>query len=76
MNFMTDFLISAYRKSNSYNLILVIVDQLVKMVHYKPVKIMINIPELAEVIIIVIVYHHKVPKSIVIDQDLLFQSKF
>ncbi len=46
------------------------------MVHYKPVKIIIDILGLAEVSIDVIVYHHKVPTWIVKDQGSLFTSKF
>ncbi len=46
------------------------------MVYYKPVKVTINAPGLVEVIIDVIIYHHEVLESIVIDQGLLFTSKF
>ena len=46
------------------------------MVYYEPVKVTINAPSLAEVIIDVLVHHHRVPESIVINQDLLFTSKF
>ncbi len=42
MYFIIDLLILADWKSNSYNLILVIVNQLIKMVNYKPVKVIIN----------------------------------
>ncbi len=37
------------------------------MVHYEPVKITIDVPSLAEVIIDVILRHHGVPESIVTD---------
>ena len=76
MNFVTSFLISADWKGNSYNLILVIVDWLIKMVHYKPIKVTINASGLAKVIIDMIMQHHGVPESIVIDQSLLLISKF
>ncbi len=46
------------------------------MVHYKPVKVIINTPNLAEVIINVVVYHYRVLGLIVTDQDLLFILKF
>ncbi len=46
------------------------------MVHYKPVKITIDVLGLAEVIIDVVVHYHGVPESIIIDWDLLFISKF
>ncbi len=55
---------------------MVIVDRLTNMVHYEPVKVTIDAPGLAEVIIDVVVRHHGVPKSIVTDRGLLFTSKF
>ena len=76
MDFVTKLLIPANWKSDSYNSILVIVDRLTKMVYYEPVKVTINIPSLAKVIINVVVYYHGVSESIVMDQDLLFTSKF
>ena len=42
MDFVTSFLILANWKSDSYNSILVIVNQLTKMVHFMPVKVTIN----------------------------------
>ncbi len=76
MDFVTGFPISANWKSHSYNLILVIINWLTKIVHYDPVKITIDITGLAEVIIYVIVRHHGVLELIIMDQDLLFISKF
>ncbi len=76
MDFVTSFLISANWKGDSYDLILVIVDRLMKMVHYVPVKVTIDAPGLEEVIIDVVVCHHGVPESIVTDRDSLFTSKF
>ncbi len=72
MDFVTGLLISANWKDDSYNSILVIVDRLTKMVHYEPVKITIDTPGLAKVIIDVVVRYHGVPESIVIDQSSLF----
>ena len=63
-------------KGESYDSILVIVDWLTKMVHYEPVKVTINAPGLAEVILDVVVWHHGLPDSIVSDRDSLFISKF
>lgn len=51
-------------------------DQLTKMVYYKPVKITINAPRLVEVIINVVVRHHGLSDLIVTDRGLLFTSKF
>ena len=46
------------------------------MVHYKPVKVTIDAPRLADVIIDMVVWHHGQPDSIVTDKGLLFTSKF
>ncbi len=67
INFVIGLLISAEWKGDSYDSILVIVDQLTKMVYYEPVKVTINAPGLVEVIINVVVHHHGVPKSIITD---------
>ncbi len=37
------------------------------MIHYEPVKVKIDIPSLAEVIIDVNVHYHGIPESIVTD---------
>ncbi len=76
MDFVTGLLISADWKGDSYDSILVIVDRLKRMVHYVPVKVTIDEPGLAEVIIDVVVRHHRVPESIVTDQGSLFTSQF
>ncbi len=67
MDFITGFPISANWKGDSYDSILVIVDRLTKMVYYKPVKVTIDAPGLAKVIIDVVVHHHGVPESIITD---------
>ena len=46
------------------------------MVHYKPVKITIDAPGLAEIIIDMVVCHHGFPDSIVTDRGSLFTSTF
>ncbi len=76
MDFVTGLPISADWKGDSYDLILVIVDRLTKMVYYEPIKVTIDAPGLAEVIINVIVRHHGVLESIVTDRGSLFTSKF
>ncbi len=76
MYFVTGLTISGDWKGDSYDSILVIVDQLTKMIHYEPVKVTINAPSLAEVIIDVVIRHHGVLESIVTDRGLLFTSKF
>ena len=76
MDFVTGLPLSSDWKGNSYDSILVIVNRLTKMVHYEPVKVTIDAPGLAEVIIDVVVRHHGLPDSIVTDRGLLFTSKF
>ena len=46
------------------------------MVHYKPIKVTIDAPSLAEVILDVVVWHHGLSNSIVSDRGSLFTSKF
>ena len=63
-------------KKDSYDSIFFIVDWLTKILHYKPVKVTINIPGLAKVIISVIVRHHSLPDFIITNWGPLFTSKF
>ena len=76
MNFVTSLPISINWKEDNYDFILVIVNWFTKMVHYKPVKIIINAPGLAKVIIDVIMPYHGLPDSIVTNWGSLFTSKF
>ena len=76
MDFVTGLPLSSDWKGDSYDSILVIVDQLTKMVHYEPVKVTINAPGLAEVIIDVVVWHHGLLDSIVTNKSSVFTSKF
>ena len=46
------------------------------MVHYKQVKITLNAPGLAVIIIDVVIRHHGLPDSIVTNRGSLFTSKF
>ena len=75
MDFVTGLPVSINWKRNSYNSILVIVN-LTKMINYKPVKITLDAPGLVEVIIDIVVRHHRLPDSIVTNQGSLFTSKF
>ena len=63
-------------KGDSYDSILVIVNRLIKMVYYEPVKVTIDALGFVEVIINIVVRHHDLPNSIVTNQGLLFISKF
>ena len=76
MDFVTGLPILTNWKGDSYDSILVIVDWLTKIVHYKPVKVAIDALGLAKVIINVVVQHHGLPESIVIDRESLLTSKF
>lgn len=75
-NFMTSLPIPTDWKDDNYNMILVIVDHLTKMIHYELVKTMIDAADLAEVIIDMVVRHHGLLKSIISDEDLIFTIKF
>ena len=76
MDFVTDLSLSANWKGNNYDSILVIVDRLTKMMHYKPVKVTIDTSRLAKVIIDLVVWHHSPPDSIVTNRSSVFISKF
>ena len=76
MDFVTGLPISTNWKGDSYESILVIDDRLTKIVHYEPVKITIDAPRLAEVILNVVVWHHDLLDLIVSDRGSFFHSKF
>ena len=76
IDFVNGLAVSINWKRDSYNSILVIVNWLTKMVHYKLVKITLNAPKLTKVIIDMVVHHHGLPDSIIIDKSFLFISKF
>ena len=54
---VTGLPLSTYEKDDNYGTILVIVDRLTKMVHYKPFKFTIDALGLAKVILDVVVWH-------------------
>ena len=76
MDFVTGLPILTNWKRDNYDSILVIVDWLIKIVYYKPVKITIDAPGLAEVIIDIVVHHHGLLDSIMTDKGSLFTLKF
>ena len=55
MDFMTDLPLFTDWKSDSYDSILVIVNQLNKIVRYKPVKVTIDASGLAKVILDIVI---------------------
>ncbi len=76
MDFITGLPVFTNWKGETYDSILVIIKQLTKMVYYEPVKVTIDAPALAEVIIEVVVQHHDLPDSIISDRGSVFTSKF
>ena len=73
---MTDFQLFVDYKSDSYDAILVIINQLTKIVHYQVVKTWIDVSVLAKVIINIVLRHYDLSKLIISDHNLLFTSKF
>lgn len=73
---MTGLLLSADWKGKNYNSILVIVNHLTKIVHYKPVKVIIDTSRLTEVIIDVVVKYHGLLDFIINDRKAIFMFKF
>ncbi len=67
MDFVTELSISTNWKDETYDSILVIIDWLTKMIHYKPFKVTINVSALAKVIIEVVVRYHDLLDLIVSD---------
>ena len=76
MDFVTSLPVSTNWKSETYDSILVIVNQLTKMIHNKPVKVTIDAPGLAKVIINMVVRHHDLLDSVVSNCSSVFTSKF
>ena len=76
MDLVTGLPISTDWKGDSYDSILVIIDWLTKMMHYEPVKVIIDLPGLAKVILDVVVQYHGLLDSIVSHKGSLFTSKF
>ena len=76
MDFVMGLLILTDWKGESYDLILVIVDRLTKIIHYKPVKITIGASGFAKVIIDVVVRHHSLSDSIITNWGSFLTLKF
>lgn len=62
-------------KSNSYDLIIVILDCLIKVVYYKFFRVIIDAIGFIEVIIHKVVIYHGLPESRINKQSLLFTPK-
>ena len=76
IEFIMGLPISMDWEEDSYNSILVIINWLTKMVHYKLVKDTLNVSNFAEVIINIVIKHHGLLNSIITNWGLLFISKF
>ena len=64
---MIIILIFANQKNNSYDLIPVIINRQIKIIYYKLMKAIINILDLAKIMINMVMCYYKVLKSIIID---------
>ena len=73
---MTGLPLSVNKKSANYDSILVIVNRLIKIVLYKPVKVTIDTPRLAKKIINMVMRYHSLSDSIISDRRAIFMSKF
>ena len=76
MDFVTGLPILIDLKRENYDLILIIVNWLTKMVHYKPVKVIINALGLVKVIIYVVMRYYNLPDLIVTNWRFFFTLKF
>lgn len=76
MDFVTSLSVFTNWKSKTYNSILVIIDQFIKMVYHKLVKIIIDALSLTKVIIKMVVWHHGLFNSIISNCGLVFILKF
>lgn len=73
---MTGLLISINLKGDTYNFILVIVNELTKLIHYELVKITISTSSIAEMIFNMVVWYYDLPNLMVLDRSLLLILKF
>ena len=57
-------------------MILVIINQFMKIFYYKPIKVIINILGLVEIIINTVIKYHNLSNLIFTSEELLFTLKF
>lgn len=76
MDFVTGLPVLTNKKGESNDSILIIIDWVIKIVYYKPVKVNINAPGLAEIILNVVIWYYDLSNSIVSNRSSLFTSKF
>ena len=73
---MTGLQLFTKRKSDNYDMILIIINCLTKIVYYKLVKVTINTPRLAKIIIDVMLQYYSLYDSIINDCKVILMSKF
>ena len=73
---MIGILIPITWKKNNYNFFLIIINWLTKEVYYELIKITINAPSLAKVIIDVVVWHYSLLDLVMTNKSFLFILKF
>jgi hypothetical protein len=71
-----DFIMSLPRTQSGYDSIWVILDQLIKVAHFIPVKTTYSGPQLVDFYMSGIVYLHGVPKNIMSHRGTQFTSRF
>jgi hypothetical protein len=71
-----DFIMGLPRNQSGYDSILVIVDRLIKVANFIPVKTTYSRPQLAELYMLRIVCLHRVTKKIVSDRVTHFTLRF
>lgn len=67
MNFVTELLISTNLKINSFDSIFFINYHLIKIIHYQPVKVTINMVGLTKMIIDIVMRYYSLPALIIND---------
>lgn len=75
IDFITGLLILTAQNRDNYDLILIIINRLTKIIYYKLVKVTIDAPSFRKVIINVVVKHYGFANSIMTDRKLLFILK-
>ena len=76
MGCVTGLPVSKNWKIETYNSIFVIADCPTRTVYYEPVKVTIDAPDLAEVIIDMVIWPQGLPHLIISDQRPVFNLKF
>jgi len=71
-----DFITGLPRTSRQHDSIMVVMDRLIKVAHFIPMKSLYSTNDVAQVFIIGVVRLHGVPKNIVSDRDAKFTSRF